>query len=125
MGLRDAIPGLKTHDTVISSVPPVTPVVVSFDAESAYAVIRNAIQEIGTAFPAGDAWGWLIANRPDVVSALKQAGNDMNVAFLEQSAEKVTACADRFIRMHKKAFRLFEERPPVIERQDDLFMEAA
>jgi hypothetical protein len=115
MGLRDAIPGLVTHKTVVS---------VSFDNEAAANAIRTAVSDVNASFPCPDAWIWLVANRPDVISELKKCGNDMNVAYQAQSLEQVSAAADRFVRAHKRAWILFEERPPIVERQEALFLGA-
>jgi len=121
MGLRAAIPGLKAHDTVIA----LPPVVVSFDNEAAINIIRVAVLDVGGSFPAGSPWEWLKDNRPDVIAELRKAMSGMNTAYHAQDMEQVKAAADYFVRSHKKAWKLFEERPPIIERQDDLFVAAA
>lgn len=122
MGLRDAIPGLKAHDIVIAPVP--LPVVVSFKNEAAFNIIRAAVLDVGGSFPAGSPWEWLKANRPDVITELRKAMYAMNEAYHAQDMAQVTAAADYFVRSHKKAWYLFECRPPVIE-QNDLFVAAA
>lgn len=117
--LFSAIPGLSALETPIPAVP--APVVVSFDNAAAQNIIREAIHEVACAYPSGSPWQWLVESRPDDVSELKKAGNDMNAAYLAADMEQVKARADRFIRLHKLAWQLYEERPPVIERQDPLF----
>ena len=120
MGLRDAIPGLKAHDTVIAS-PLIDPVVVSFDDEAAGNIVRAAVAEVNTSFPSPDVWKWLVDNRPDVISELKRFGKDMSLACLNQDMETLKGAADRYVRAHQRAWKLFADRPPVIERQDVLF----
>lgn len=116
MGLRDAIPGLMAHKTVVS---------VSFENEAASNVIRAAVSGVNASFPGPDAWVWLVANRPDVISELKKFGNDMNVAYQAQNMEQVVAAADRYVRAHERAWVLYNERPPIMERQEALFSVAS
>lgn len=121
--LFSAIPGLAAHETAVP--PPPAPVVVAFDNAAAQEIIRSAIHDTACAYPSGSPWTWLVDNRPDVISELKKAGNDMNAAYLAADMEQVKAKADRYVRLHKRAWQLYEERPPVIERQDSLLGEAA
>jgi hypothetical protein len=117
MGLRDAIPGLKAHETIIN--PPVQ--VTSFNDAAALNLVRSAFSDVNSSFPSPDVWVWLRQNRPDVISELKRFGHDMNVAYQAQNMTNVKASADLFVRAHKRAWKLFEERPPIIDRQDALF----
>lgn len=117
MSLLSAIPGLSAHEV---SVPVAAPVVVSFDNDAAMVVIRRAIEEVAMAFPAPDPWGWLQDNRSDVISELKKAGNDMNVAYLAEDLEQVKVKAERFVKLHLRAWELYVQRPPVIEVQERL-----
>jgi hypothetical protein len=120
MGLRDAIPGLKAHDTIVA---PAAPVFVSFDNETAGSIVRAAVVDVNASFPGADVWAWLVATRPDVISELKRFGKDMSLAYLNQDMAAVKSAADRYVRAHLRAWKLFEDRPPVIERQDALFEE--
>jgi hypothetical protein len=117
MSLLSAMPGLALHDTPR---PPIPPVIVVFDNAMAQQIIRQAITDVAMCFPAPDPWGWLLDNRPEVISELKRVGNDMNVAYLALDMVAVSAAADVFVRFHKKAWQIYEQRPPVIEVQGDL-----
>jgi hypothetical protein len=117
MSLLAAMPGLAMHDTPV--LPPPS-VVVSFDAAMAQDTIRRAITDVAASFPSPDPWGWLLINRPDVISHLKKTGNDMNLAYLDQNLIAVREAADLYVRSHKKAWQIYETRPPVIEVQGDL-----
>ena len=117
MSLLAAIPGLSAHEV---SIPVAAPVVVSFDNDAAMVVIRRAVEEVAMAFPAPDPWGWLSDNRSDVISELKKAGNDMNVAYLAEDLEQVKVKAERFVKLHLRAWELYVQRPPVIEVQERL-----
>jgi hypothetical protein len=123
MSLLSAMPGLAVHETNIPPLPP--PVTVAFDDAAAYEIIRCAVRDVALSFPAPDPWGWLTKNRPDVIAELKKSGDDMNVAYLASNMEQVKKTADRFVRIHKRAWQIYEQRPPVIEIQDELMLAAA
>lgn len=117
MSLLAAIPGLAAHETAVP-VPP--PVVVSFDNAAALRVIRAAVLEVGQAFPAPDPWGWLKANRPDVIEELKVSRDAVDVAYAVQDMKQVKEKAARFVKLHLRAWELYVQRPPVIEVQERL-----
>lgn len=122
MGLRDAIPGLKAHDTVVQVVDPV---VVSFDNQAAINIIREAVLEVANGYPCGSPWEWLTQNRPDIITELRKSKGAMISAYQSEDQDGVKSAADFFVRSHKKAWKIFGERPPLIERQAALFSEVA
>lgn len=117
MGLRDAIPGLKAHDTVVASPAPA----VAFDKDAAGDVVREAVAAVNASFPSPDAWSWLVDNRPDVVSELKRFGKEMSLACLNQDMAVLTASADLYVRAHARAWQLYADRRPAAESQAVLF----
>lgn len=114
MSLLSAIPGLAMHQVA-------TPALVApaFDRERASRLMRDAISLLNSFYPAG-AMEWLRLNRPDVSKELEGTMADIDAAVLVEDLPAVTATLDKFVKYHRKAFSIFEGRPPVVEVQERL-----
>jgi len=115
VSLLAAMPGLSVHAPKAPA-----PVVVAFDDAAAHDIVRQAVRDVAAAFPAPDPWGWLAANRPEVIVELKRVGKAMGTAHLSLDIDTVKASAATFVQYHLKAWKIYELRPPVIEVQGNL-----
>ncbi len=111
MNLLAAMPGLSKHETNIPK-----PV---FDIDRASKLLREGLVLVNSFYPPG-AMEWLRENRPDVVKQLKQDWKDIDLAIKAEDMKAATLAAETCIKHHRKAFEIFEGRPPVIEIQGDL-----
>ena len=107
-GLFDAIPGLAAH-----RVEPCA--VAEFDTVRAGRLILEASSMISSLYPTG-AMEWLAANRSEVVGYLQDAEREVDAAALAGDLARLVRSLELWTAAHKKAFTIFTERPPVIER---------
>lgn len=114
MSLLSAIPGLSRHET---RVPPAMPE--TFDRDKALRLLRDGMSMINSFYPPG-AMEWLREKRPDVVKQLKADVADIEKAIMGEEISKVALSVETCIKHHRKAFEIFEARPPVMEVQGDL-----
>jgi len=112
MSLLNAIPGLKKHQTETAAP--------AFDREKAGRLIRDALSLISSFYPEG-ALEWLRASRPDITAVLKECSDAIDTAVLTDNSVAFSSALERFIKLHRQAFELYAERPPVIDVQTDLF----
>lgn len=117
MGLLDAIPGLAAHqeDLVESA---------EFDRPRADRLIRDAYSFVSSMYPAG-ALEWLGQHRPDVTGYLKECEAAVDAAVLTGDQEKFEKSLEVWSAAHRKAFFIYLERPPVIQRDVATPAEAA
>lgn len=92
---------------------------VPFDREKAMRILRDGVSLINSFYPAG-AIEWLWDNRLDVMKQLRDDRKEINRAILEEDHVAVVAAVESSIRHHRKAFAIYEARPPVVEVQGDL-----
>jgi hypothetical protein len=114
MTLLSAIPGLSAHEMKIPAAP-----IILFDRDKAVQILRDGISLINSFYPAG-AMEWLRENRPDVIKQLKSDLLAIEQAISNEDHSKVSVTIELGIKHHRRAFELFELRPPVIEVQGDL-----
>lgn len=115
-GLLNAIPGLARHQSTASA--PVK----DFDLERACRLVDDATALLTNDYPAG-ALEWLRQNRPDVARYLKECERDLDAVLMAEDMAQLPKVLDRYVDAHRRAFKVFEARPPVIEvdRQGGLF----
>lgn len=113
-GLTDMIPGLSAHRI---DIPPVKP---DFDQDVASRLIGDAISILSSLYPSG-ALEWVRVNRPDVAQHLREAADAMDAAANGTNRAALVNAIDRWVSFHKKAFEIYNCRPPVIERQGEIF----
>jgi hypothetical protein len=111
MSLLSAMPGLSKHETNIPVVP--------FDIEKATRLLKDGLALINSFYPPG-AMEWLRENRPDLAKQLKADWKDIDRAINAEDMKSATLTAETCIKHHRKAFEIFEGRPPSIEIQGDL-----
>lgn len=95
-----------------------------FDRRWADRLISNALADVDAAYQAG-ALEWINTNRPDVAGFLRETILEIDAAVTAEDGPRVTTAVERFVEAHKRAFRIFEARPPVIEVDPQLDLLAA
>lgn len=110
MSLLSAIPGLAKYQA--SPLP--------FDREKAFRLLDDAVSLLSSYYPAG-ALEWLEDHKPDVVLQMKEAESDVNKSIVAENQVDFPGALERFIKLHREAFDVYSARPPVVERQGDLF----
>ena len=105
------IPAVRQFQTEAVPVP--------FDRDKAFQLLRDGISLINSFYPAG-AMEWLREHRPDVVKQLKVDFKNIEQCILDEERTKVAICVELCINHHRRAFEIFEARPPVIDVQSDL-----
>ncbi len=113
-GLADMIPGLQAHRTVP------TDAAHQFDQEKASRLVFDAVSLLASLYPSG-ALEWIQTNRPDVFRYLKEATAEMDQTAQVDDKTALVASIERWVKMHRKAFAIYEQRPPVMERQEEIF----
>jgi hypothetical protein len=83
-------------------------------------MINDAQSRVKSARPEG-AMQWLLDNRMDIVRHLEAAGQAVEAAFSAEDEPALFKALSDWENYHMKAWRIFSERPPVIERQEALF----
>lgn len=106
-----SLPGLAAHRIVPE--PP------AFDREKAGRLVSDAISLLESLYPAGGL-EWLRKNRPDVVKHLKEIEVSLDKAIEDGDLEAFTKSLDLYTKAYKKAFEIYNARPPVID-QESLF----
>lgn len=125
MSLLSKIPGLSRHQArdvdqpLPMDVPPSR-----FDRLWADRMMANALAEVDAAYSPG-ALAWLADNRPDVSAFLREATHEVCNAVLAEDGPRVTTAVERFVEAHKRAFKIFEARPSIIEVDSQLELLAA
>lgn len=114
-GLADKIPGLTAHRI---DIPQKTAPV--FDQAAASLLVGDAVSIISSLYPAG-ALEWLRANRPDVSKHLREAADAMDVAANGTNRAALVLAIERWVEFHRKAFAIYQGRPPLIDCQEGLF----
>ena len=114
MTLLSAIPGLSAHEMKIPTAP-----IIPFDRDKAVQILRDGISLINSFYPDG-ALEWLRENRPDITRQLKADFKAIEQAIMDEDRKKVSGAVEVCIKHHRRAFEIFEVRPPVIEVQGDL-----
>lgn len=122
-GLLSNIPGLAAHQVQVPEVTP-EPARSDFDREAAFRLVSDAVSLLASFYPAG-ALEWLRENRPDVIRYLTEAEIALDMAILAEDITQFRVVLEEYVKYHRKAFKIYEERPPVVEVQDDLFRGAA
>lgn len=90
-----------------------------FDRDKAFQILRDGVSMINSFYPVG-AMDWLRTNRPDVVKQLKADYRNIDQAIHNEDRTAVSVSVELCIKHHRKAFEIFEARPPVIDVQGDL-----
>jgi len=111
--LADMIPGLAAHRIDIPKAP-------AFDQDAAALLVGDAVSIIASLYPAG-ALEWLRDNRPDVAKHLREAADTMDAAANGTDRAALVVAIERWVEFHRKAFSIYQSRPPVIECQEGLF----
>lgn len=114
MSLLSAIPGLAKHQIEVPK---------TFDREKAFRLVGDAVSLLTSFYPAG-AQEWLETQRPDVIRFLEEAEVAVDAAILADNQETFPGALERFVKLHRRAFAIYAERPPIIERQEELFSAA-
>lgn len=115
MSLLSKIPGLSRHQALEIDQPlPMSTPPTYFDRRWADRLIGNALADVDAAYAAG-ALDWIHTNRPDVAAFLRETILEIDAAVTAEDGPRVTTAIERFVEAHKRAFRIFETRPPVIE----------
>ncbi len=112
MSLLENCPGLQAHQVEVPEAKP-------FDREKAYRLVRDAVSLLGSYYPAG-ALEWLRENRPDVTRFLKETEAELDRAVLDGDMAAFARTLEVYTRSHQRAFRIYEERPPVVEAQGEM-----
>lgn len=123
MTLLANIPGLARHEALAIPLPMSVPPT-RFDRAWADRLISAAVLDIDAAYRPG-ALEWVRENRPDVAAYLRDASLAVCEAVNAEDGPLVTAAVDRFVEAHRRAIKLFEARPPVIEVDAQLDLMAA
>lgn len=113
-GLADMIPGLQAHRTVPLESDS------QFDQEKASRLVSDAVSLLASLYPSG-ALEWIQTNRPDVFRYLKEATAEMDQTAQGDDKTALVASIERWVKMHRKAFTIYEQRPPVMERREGIF----
>jgi hypothetical protein len=119
-GLMAAIPGLAAHN---AEIPEPVIEIPEFDFERQFDILRAAVAEVCNTYPDG-AWEWLAENRPEIRKALLDHWNSVDEAFETCDVVLIRPRVEAMRAAHAKAWRIYRERPPVMERQDSLLDEA-
>lgn len=93
---------------------------VDFDSNKVQLLISDTYSRVNSLCPKGAA-EWLEEHRPDVVVHLLQAGKAVDAAYAAEDVTAVKEALKTWERYHLAAWKRYETRPPVIERQDELF----
>jgi hypothetical protein len=109
-----SLPGLAAHRIVPEEKIPV------FDHEKAYRLISDAYSVLTSLYPAGGL-EWLRENRIDVIEHLKSADARLDKAAAGEDLAAFTKALEHYTNSYRRAFDVFNARPPVIERQEGLF----
>ena len=114
-GLEDMIPGLQAHRIVPEERKP------AFNHEKASRLVSDAVSLLASLYPAG-ALEWIAANRPDINKHLKEITANLDKAAAGDDLSAFTKALGIYVEAQKKAFGIYMARPPVIERQEGLFV---
>ena len=117
MALSDRLTGLKGHQ--IELPPPPSVEAIPFDQAKVGRLMADATSIIESYYPAG-AMDWLIANRPDVYQHLQEREKLVDEAYQAENLDEVVKLLQKYVDAHQRAFKVFEARPPVVERQTEL-----
>lgn len=98
---------------------PAAPAPPAFDVDKAHQLLRDGLSLVNSFYPAG-AMEWLRDTRPDIPKQLKADWKAICAAIDAGDIVAVSSAVEVCIRHHRKAFEIFEGRPPVIEVQGDL-----
>lgn len=93
-----------------------------FDIDKAVKLLREGLVLVNSFYPPG-AMEWLRENRPDIPKQLKADWKAIDQAINDEDMTAASVAAELCIKHHRKAFEIFEGRPPVIEVQGDLLAE--
>jgi len=113
-GLLGNIPGLAAHQIQIPTVNQ------PFDQEKAIRLVSDAISLLNSFYPAG-AIEWIQVNRPDFSRYLKESEATLDQAVADGNQESFIKALEIYMNRHKRAFAIYNERPPVIDIQEELF----
>jgi DNA primase len=91
-----------------------------FNAVRVQQLIRDSRSRIESSWQ-NDGWEWLGKNRPDIIAYIKGMENTVDERFGTEDELGVLAALDTLERWYQRAWEVYAERPPVIERQNDLF----
>lgn len=114
-GLADNIPGLQAHRIAVPSDPEP-----QFDQEKASRLVSDAVSLLASLYPSG-ALEWIQTNRPDVYRYLKEATADMDNAAQGDDKNALVSSIERWVKLTRTAFQIYEQRSPVIEQQEGMF----
>lgn len=109
-----SLPGLEAHRIVPEEKKPV------FDHERAVRLVSDAVSLLESLYPQG-GMEWLRENRRDVIDHLKAAEARLDKAAAGEELAEFTAALKHYTESYKRAFEVYNGRPPVIERQKGLF----
>jgi hypothetical protein len=109
-----SLPGLETHRIVPEEKTP------AFDNERAVRLVSDAVSLLESLYPAGGL-EWLRENRRDIIDHLKAAAERLDNAAAGEKLAEFTAALKHYTESYKRAFEVYNGRPPVIERQKGLF----
>lgn len=123
MALKDRIKGLDQHKI---DLPPATPAVapqpvVSVDISAADELMSSVWSTISSSHQPG-CFDWLLENRKDVTKALADLEQQVDAAYREGNIGTLKKALDILERSYAKAFEIFNLRPPVFERQEEMFL---
>ncbi len=102
---------------------PAVVVVDGYDFARAERLMADAVSMLTAEYPAG-AVEWLQANRPDVLRMLTEVERAVDEAHERRDMPAFAEAVEKYARYYRRAFRIYAERPPVIETQGDLLLAA-
>lgn len=68
-----------------------------------------------------DGWEWLEKNRPDVIGYIREMENAVDERYAAEDEAGVVKALDIMERRYQRAWEVYAEQPPVIERQEAFF----
>ena len=113
-GLLASIPGLSAHQMTVA------PAVSVFDWIKADQLRSDELSLVASFYPAG-ALEWLQEHRADIWQYLLESEAEIDKAVLAEDRPRFLKALDIWSKRHQKAFDIYRERPPIVERQDALF----
>lgn len=113
-GLLGNIPGLAAHQIQIPTAK------LPFDHEKAVRLVSDAVGLLNSFYPAG-ALEWIQVNRPDIPRYLKESEAALDQSIENGDQEAFAKALDLYTERHRRAFTIYNERPPVIEVQEEMF----
>lgn len=88
---------------------------VTFNSDRAHHLVQHSQGRIGAEFKS-EGWQWLQQNRPQVIQFIKAKEDGIEAFFTAEDEQGLTWELQVLEAAYKKAWKIYEERPPVIAR---------